>query len=166
MHLPNLLAVVLVALPILACSGSSSGTGTSGNGAGTSGAGTGPGVMNGQAGAGTCDGACAHYLMCKAAENTANRAQCNHICAGEGYTAQQLADFEQADCATAIAAIEGTGGTTSGGTTSGGTTSGGTTSGGTATDCNGCQWDGSSCIWISPSTGLYQACGTGCCPGH
>ena len=134
-------AACVLAIQVAACSSSSGGTKGTGAGGGTG---------------GTCDGACGHYLQCKGFDNPQNRAECSNICANKGYTEQQLSDFTQADCASAIAAIEGTGGTKTGG-------GGGT---GTGADCADCQWDGQSCIWISPSTGLYQACGAGCCPGH
>lgn len=148
MRLPAIFAAATLTLQIVACSGSSTGSGK-GNGAG----GPGPG------GPPTCESACRYYLQCKGVD-ASYQGQCVQSCTADGYTPQQLGDLQQVDCPSAIAAVEGnkTGG--------GGTTSGSTSSGAAATDCNGCQWDGQSCIWISPSTGLYQACGTGCCPGH
>lgn len=140
MHLSSTFSAACVLVLAAACaSGGSKGT--------AAGGGTG----------GTCDAACGHYLQCKGFDNPSNRTECTNICANKGYTVQQLSDFTQADCASAIAAIEGT---------PGGTKTGGGGGGGTGTDCADCQWDGQSCIWISPSTGLYQACGAGCCPGH
>ena len=103
----------------------------------------------------TCDDACAHYLGCKGADDATNRQQCNSDCAGMGLSSDQLLQFTQSDCASAIATVEGTGGQSQGG-------------GGS--DCNGCTWDGSSCIWLSQSnwgsgaySGAYTSCDAKCC---
>ena len=107
----------------------------------------------------TCDDACAHYLTCKGADDAANRQQCNSDCAGMGLSSDQLSQFTQSDCASAIATVEGTGQTTGGG--------GGGSAG---SDCNGCTWDGSSCIWLSqsnwgagPYSGAASSCDAKCC---
>lgn len=126
---------------------------------GRTGTGTGFGGQPGQGGSGTCDAACAHYLECKGVDNTQNRAQCNQQCGALGLTSDQLANFEAADCASAVAAIDGPPGGSSGQTGTGGTSG---TGGGT--DCNGCTWDGSSCIYLTGSGGNYFACDRSCCP--
>lgn len=148
----------LVALSLVACSGSST---TGGTGIGTA-SGAGAQQQRTAGGGATCDSACAHYLGCKGADDTSSRAACNADCATRGYTEQAMSDFLQTDCVTAVCEIENTCGGTS---SSGGTSSGGPAAGG---DCTDCAWDGSSCIWLSPSTGLSSACGGGnaCCPGH
>lgn len=58
----------------------------------------------------------------------------HHVCAAQGYTAQQLSDVQQLDCATAVCTIERMCGGSSGGASSGGTRG----------DCTDCAWDGSS----------------------
>lgn len=106
----------------------------------------------------TCDDACAHYLTCKGADDAANRRQCTSDCAGMGLSSEQLAQFTQTDCTSAIAQVEGTGDQGQGGGGSG------------SSDCNGCTWDGSSCIWLSqsnwgagPYSGAYSTCDAKCC---
>jgi hypothetical protein len=171
MNTSSLLVASVVLFGLVACSSGSTGTGTSGGGGGGGGlfgtggngsnGGTGIGGIAGNGGNGTCDQACSHYLECKGAgwATPENQSTCVQNCSGLGATPDQLANYVALDCPTAIQTIEGTGGTTSGGTSSGG---------GTAGDCVNCAWDGSSCIWLSPSTGLSSACsgGPACCPGH
>jgi len=78
-------------------------------------------------------------------------------CRDQGYTAEQLAEFQQMDCTTAVATIEGTGNGGSSGTSG----AGGSSSGGSK-DCFGCQHDGTSCIYIGPAGGHSQ-CDPSCC---
>lgn len=151
--LGGLLVVVLVA-----CSSSTTGTGGGGQSSGSGGNNGGFGAQSGAGGKGSCDGACAHYLGCKGVDTPDNRAQCTQQCDGLGLTADQLANYEATDCQTAIAAIDGNG-------SSSGTTSSSSSSGG-AKDCNGCTWDGSSCIYLTGSNGDYFNCDSACCPGH
>ena len=115
MQLPRLL--VAAALSLVVIVGCSSGGGSnSGGGA--------PAAEPSDAGGGpSCDDACAYYLQCKGTDDSTNRAQCNSACANIGFTQQQLSDFVQTDCASAIAAVEGSGTSSSGG--SGGGSSGG-----------------------------------------
>ena len=149
-------ATFVLILQVVACSSSATGTGTgTGTSGGTSGGTTTSGGTGGT-GAGSCDGACAYYLQCKGVDTSDNRALCNQQCAVQGYTSQQLSDLLQMSCSQAIAAIDGSGGGTSG-------SSGGSTSGG-STDCQGCTWDGSSCIYLTGSGGNYFPCARSCCP--
>jgi hypothetical protein len=176
MHPTHLLAASLVVLGLVACSSSTTGSGTGtgtgtgtgnpllGGGTGTSGGATGGGTGFGgltgtNGGNATCDDACAHYLQCKGDgwDTTQNRSTCDQNCAGLGVTPEQLTSYVGLDCQTAIVTIEGNG-------SSSGGTSGAGTSGG-ATDCNGCTWDGSSCIYLTGSGGNYFACANACC-GH
>lgn len=170
----HLLAASLLVLGLVACSSSTTGNGNGtsggggagtgnpllGGGTGTSGAtapggGTGFGGLAGTTGGNaTCDDACAHYLQCKGAgwDTPQNRSTCDQNCAGLGVTPEQLTSYVGLDCQTAITTIEG-----------GGSTSGGTSGG--ASDCNGCTWDGSACIYLTGSGGNYFACANACC-GH
>lgn len=172
----HLLAAALVVLGLVACSSSTTGTGTGtgtgagggnpllgggGNGTsgGTAGGGTGFGGLQGTGGGtATCDDACAHYLQCKGAgwDTTQNRSTCDQNCASLGATPEQLTSFVGLDCQTAIVTIEGSGTSTSSSTSS---------SGSSGTDCNGCTWDGSSCIYLTGSGGNYFPCANSCC-GH
>ena len=143
----------LLAYVLVACSSSSS----SGSGA--------PAAKSGEQaapghGSGTCDGACARYLTCKGIDDAANRAKCDSDCASLALAASDLASVEEADCANAVASVEQAGIAVPGGGT------GGTGTGGMTIDCANCAWDGSSCVWLSPSTGLSSACDASCCPGH
>ena len=70
---------------------------------------------------GDCASACAYYLQCNCADSQDNRAVCNQECAAQGYTAQQLSDVQQLDCATAVCTIERMCGGSSGVASSGGT---------------------------------------------
>jgi hypothetical protein len=112
---------------------------------------------------GTCDASCSHYLQCKGNVDPAARQPCLAKCAQMGLGQQQLLDYEGTDCATAIWQAENTGGT------SAGTGAAPTTS----SECNGCAWDGSACIWLSqsnwgagPYSGAASSCNAACCPGH
>jgi hypothetical protein len=170
----HLLAASLVVLGLVACSSSTTGTGTgTGNGTsggngnpllgggtgtsgGTTGGGTGLGGLQGTGGGtATCDDACAHYLQCKGAgwDTAQNRSTCDQNCAGLGVTPEQLTSYIGLDCQTAIGTIEGTPASTS------------SSSGSSGTDCNGCTWDGSACIYLTGSGGNYFACANSCC-GH
>lgn len=95
----------------------------------------------------SCESACGYYLRCKAADTADNRALCNQRCVAQGYTSQQLSDFQQMDCPHAVAAIDGTSSSSSSGSS-----------------CTGCVWDGSSCIYLTGSGGNYFACDRSCCP--
>ena len=104
---------------------------------------------------GTCDGACAHYLKCKSADNPENRNACLPECAKRSLSADELRQFEQTDCAAAIAQVE----EQSGG---GGGTAGG---GGGSNDCQGCVWDGTSCTYYSQGNwgaGAFSGAAIGC----
>jgi hypothetical protein len=146
MNKPTLFAASVLLLALAACSssttGSGSGTGTgTGATAGTSG-GTGTGAGTG--GAGTCDAACTKYLQCKALD-AQNQSACVQACHDQGYTSDQLAQIEQADCAAVVAYVDGNKAPPSGG----------------AKDCYGCQSDGSSCVYVA---GAYaSACDPSCC---
>ena len=64
---------------------------------------------------GTCAGACDHYLDCKESDSEAAREQCLEECEqifvyrGEPDRAS-LQDFEELDCAAAVAFVDGDGG--------------------------------------------------------
>jgi len=82
------------------------------------------------------------------------------LAAGTRLTPQALSGYEQTDCATAIRVVEGGGNTNPSNASSG-------------SDCAGCVWDGSSCIWLSSSdwgagaySGGYTSCSSSCCRGH
>jgi len=116
-----------------------------------------------EAGGGTCEGACAHYLECKGMSTSQNQATCTTNCKGLGLKAADLASFQQSDCATAIAAVEGTSSSSS---SSGGSNGGGSK----GSECNGCVKDGDSCIWLSqsdwgpgPYSGAAATCESHCC---
>ena len=169
MHTPHLLGVALVVLGLVACSSGTTGsgagtdppvgggTGASGGAAGKTGAGL-AGVAPKAGGSATCDDACAYYLQCKGEgwDTTTNRSQCDQNCASLGVSAEQLASYVTLDCPTAISVIEPAPAPSSSGGTSGSSGS---------TDCNGCSWDGSSCIYLTGSGGNYFACASSCC-GH
>lgn len=108
----------------------------------------------------TCNEACAHYLACKGVADQGVQADCVSRCIQAKYSPQILASFVRTDCASAIAIVEGQKKTGGGG-------------GGTGKECQGCVWDGSSCIWMSssnwgsgPYSGAYTSCNAYCCPGH
>ena len=81
-------------------------------------------------------------------------------CAQAKYTPQVLANFMRTDCVTAVYIVENQNQSKPAG-------------GAPSSECQGCVWDGSSCIWMSsgnwgsgPYSGAYSACKAGCCPGH
>jgi hypothetical protein len=162
MKTSSLLVASVALFGLVACSSTS--TGTSGS-SGSPGNPNNPGLpsLTSNGGNGTCDQACSHYLQCKGADwSTAqNQSTCVQNCGTLNATPGQLAEFVTLDCATAISVIE----TPPNGGSSGGNTSSGNTSG-SSTDCNGCVWDGGSCIYLTGSGGNYFACASSCCPGH
>lgn len=107
--------------------------------------------------AGTCEASCAHYLQCKGLPGDAEEtAECVGECRNMKLTPQALAGYEKTDCATAIQVVEGN------------------AKGGAPqqrpSECNGCVWDGSSCIWLSssnwgagPYSGAWSSCNAACC---
>jgi len=112
---------------------------------------------------GTCDASCNHYLQCKGNYDPNAKSACLTKCAQMNLTQQQLLQYEATDCTTAIWQAEN----------SGGTSGNGGTSTPKSSECNGCVWDGSSCIWLSqsnwgagPYSGAYSSCKAYCCPGH
>jgi hypothetical protein len=175
---PLVAVAVAALLSLAACSSGSTGTGTSGGpgGGGLGAFGTGgnpgsPGAANpGSPGGGlgglptgagggsaTCDDACAYYLQCKGDGwyTQANQASCVQTCSGLGASPDQLAGLLGQSCAQAVCTIEG-----------GAACGGASPSTPKQVDCTNCAWDGSSCIWLSPSTGLSSSCDASCCPGH
>jgi hypothetical protein len=158
MRLSSLFVVAALVVQVVACSSTASGTGNGTSGAsgnGTSGTTTSGGAGTGGTGPGSCDSACAYYLGCKGTDSADNRTLCNQNCFTQGFTSQQLSGFVQLDCPSAIAAIEGGGGTSSSSSSS---------SGSSGSDCNGCAWDGSACIYLTGSGGNYVPCNRSCCP--
>lgn len=118
-----------------------------------------PAISGEAGGAGTCEATCSHYLTCKGTSTAANQTQCVTNCKGMNLSAADLAAFEQSDCATAIATVEGTA------SNNGGTTN---TS---SNECDGCVADGSYCIWASKGdwgkqgavSGAVIECEARCC---
>ncbi len=142
MRLTALAFVAALAASVVACSSEAGGSGANGaNGQGGAGAGA-------TGGAGTCDSACAYYLRCKGAD-ASNQGACVQACQGQGYSSEQLAQFQQLDCATAVQTIEAPAQQQQQPKKS--------------ADCTNCYHDGTSCIWLSPSTGLHSACDPSCC---
>ena len=124
-----------------------------------------PPATGGYQATGTCDSACQHYLQCKGINDPTTQNQCVTKCAQAGYKPQALDSFLKTDCASAIFIVEGSGNKAGGSAGGGGATTG--------KECQGCVWDGSSCIWMSsgnwgsgPYSGAYTACNAACCPGH
>jgi len=148
------LAAVVVAFAVstVACSAGNAGTTQSGTGA-NGGNGTATGANGGTTGgAATCDDACDHYLGCKNADTADNHQSCVSQCAALNRTPDQLADYMQTDCPTAIAEVDGPTPAPS--------------TGGSTPDCNNCHWDGSSCIWLTETAPVSTSCDAVCCPGH
>ena len=115
------------------------------------------------ASSGTCEGSCNHYLQCKGNYDPNANPACISKCRQMNLTPQALMNYEATDCATAIWQAEHTGG-------SGGGTGGAAPK---SAECNGCVWDGGSCIWLSqsnwgagPYSGAAASCKSYCCPGH
>jgi hypothetical protein len=99
---------------------------------------------------GTCANTCRHYLDCKAIADEEVQQTCEANCANAGYLPEDLAAFQATDCATAIYMVEGP-------------SSG---EGGGGADCDGCQWDGESCVYLSQYTLVSTAgftCDASCC---
>ena len=151
MRLASLFVAAALVLQVAACSSSSTGTGTGTSGGSGGGGASGASGASGGGGAGSCESACGYYLQCKAADTADNRALCNQRCVAQGYTSQQLSDFQRMDCPHAVAAIDGSSSSSSSGSSSG-------------SSCTGCVWDGSSCIYLTGSGGNYFACDRSCCP--
>ena len=150
MRIPSLFAAVAVVLQLVACSGTSTGTGGTGAGNGTGAAGQG-GPGGSATGGGTCDSLCSYYIQCKG-PGAPDQASCVSTCESLGVTSEQAGQVEALDCPAAVAAVETPASPPPGNTPKP-----------KAADCDGCQHDGTSCIWISPSTGLHQACAASCC---
>jgi hypothetical protein len=114
-----------------------------------------------EAGGGSCDAACGHYLQCKDMDNTQNRATCTKNCEGMNLSQADLASYMQTECATAITMVEGNG------QQGGGSSSGGSKS----SACDGCVRDGNECVWISQGnwgsqnaySGAVSTCDSSCC---
>jgi len=114
------------------------------------------------ASSGTCAGACTHYLQCKGNVDPNAQPACMTKCQQMKLTVAQLQQYEATDCATAIWQAESSGGASGSGTAKP-----------KSSECNGCVWDGSSCIWLSsgnwgagPYSGASSSCAAYCCPGH
>lgn len=112
-----------------------------------------PGASSGA----SCEGACAHYLQCKGVSDAATFQGCVGQCAQLQVTYEQLAQYQQTDCASAIQIVEGA-------------ANQGTRSNTSGTDCKGCVKDGDSCVWMSQSnwgagaySGAVISCASSCC---
>ena len=158
MRTPIIVGVTFLAAALIACSGSSNGTGTGTSGGATSGGATSGGATSGGAagGAPECGPSCTYYLQCKGpeADTPTNQATCVKACADQGVTSEQLQAIDGLDCPAYVSAFDGSKPPGSSGS------SGKPPKG---PDCDGCQHDGTSCILISPSTGLYSQCAASCC---
>lgn len=115
------------------------------------------------AAAGTCDGVCQHYLGCKQVTDPASYQQCLNECGAAGVTPDQMAQYQQTDCAQAISIYENYGQQSQQGQQGQGVAPAGK-------DCNGCAWDGNECIWVSqsnwgqgPYSGAASSCDPACC---
>jgi hypothetical protein len=103
---------------------------------------------------GTCENTCEHYLTCKGLFDEGTQKTCEGNCESSGYSPEALAEFQATDCDTAIYMVEGPPSSEGGG------------SGGGTSDCDGCQWDGSSCVYLSQYTLVSTAgftCDSSCC---
>ncbi len=156
------IATVVVSFAVSACSagnaGGSTTNGNQGNGAGSNGAASGTGSNGGTAtgnGGATCDGACGLYLGCKGIDTADNHQSCVSQCATQNHTQDELSKFVSLDCADAVALIDGPPAPPNN-----------NTGGSSGSSCDRCQWDGSSCIWLSPNAPVTPACDANCCPGH
>lgn len=103
-----------------------------------------------------CEASCDHYLQCRGYEDDQTFQSCVMQCEKLHYSARQHATFQRTDCATAIRIVEGNPGGGGGSSSS--------------SECNGCVWDGSSCIWLSqsnwgagPYSGAASSCSSYCC---
>ncbi len=115
-------------------------------------------------GGASCEGACQHYLECRGSGDASSYQACVMQCRAQGYDPNSLAQYQMSDCATAVSIVEGGGGGAGGGGGGGG---------GGGSQCAGCQWDGSSCIWIAsadssaginaPYSGAVTSCDSSCC---
>jgi hypothetical protein len=104
---------------------------------------------------GSCANTCEHYLTCKGIFDAETQQTCEGNCASSGYSADDLAAFQTTDCETAIYMVEGPA-----------SSEGGGSSGGGGVDCDGCQWDGSSCVYLSQYTLISTGgitCDASCC---
>jgi hypothetical protein len=104
---------------------------------------------------GNCANTCEHYLTCKGIVDAETQQTCEDNCTSSGYAADDLAAFQATDCETAIYMVEGPASSEEGGG-----------SGGGAVDCDGCQWDGSSCVYLSQYTLISTGgitCDASCC---
>jgi hypothetical protein len=84
------------------------------------------------------------------------------LCEQNGVTQSQLDRFVALDCQSAVAAIDGPHNPAPQ-----------NNGGSTGSQCDGCAWDGSQCIWLSqsdwgagPYSGAASSCDATCCPGH
>jgi hypothetical protein len=105
--------------------------------------------------AATCDGACSHYLQCKGVNDPNVFQMCVGECQRLQVTPDQLAQYQQTDCTSAIQIVEG---------------SQNRQQPQAGTDCQGCVRDGNSCVWISqsnwgrgPYSGAVSSCASSCC---
>ncbi|MGE0549513.1 MAG: hypothetical protein AB7O24_27030 [Kofleriaceae bacterium] len=57
---------------------------------------------------GTCDGACDHYLACKAGDTDADRERCRVECPQVFSDADSLMEFENLSCTAAVEYVDGT----------------------------------------------------------
>jgi hypothetical protein len=144
-HLTSILAATVLGLSLIACSGSSTG---SGNGSGAGGS-----VPP------ECTSGCTTYLQCKGLD-ASRQAECVQSCGAQGFTSEELNSYQGLDCPAYIAAIENHVNPNNPNPPAPGPAPKPKPAG---VDCDGCQHDGSSCIWISPSTGAYQSCDASCC---
>jgi hypothetical protein len=109
-----------------------------------------------------CSAVCTHYLRCKMALSPQNLSACIPQCVAVGSPAPLMAYYVTTDCPTAIALLENP--------PSGNQAPAQPQGGARDPACNGCVWDGSSCIWLSqsnwgpgPYSGAAADCKPSCC---
>jgi hypothetical protein len=112
-----------------------------------------------------CERGCAHYLQCRGVTDERTFGACVQQCTRMRYSEADLASFERTDCAAAIAIVEGKQQAPAQQQQQQQKSS----------ECNGCVWDGSSCMWVSqsnwgtgpnsPYSGAVSSCNAYCC-GH
>jgi hypothetical protein len=114
--------------------------------------------------AGDCSGSCTHYLRCKAILNQQNLSACVQQCTGSSPDPQTMSWYVTTDCPTAITFLENLV------KASQAAVAPKPASGSGSSECNGCVWDGSACIWLSqsnwgagPYSGAAGSCNPACC---
>jgi hypothetical protein len=64
-------------------------------------------LVNGPRLTGTCEGACNHYVSCKAGHSNADRVRCENECPGVFSDRDSLLAFESLSCQNAVEFVDG-----------------------------------------------------------